>query len=150
MKQPITAKLRDLAIRVPTRLIPGNHDNQLAKFYDNPDAVNPISPIEIIRPFWRDGFYYCHGHEYDPAVKYIGSWLPSYWDRFTHRRTPGDLKADRLTTQFLMAVGLVHSIALLELPGQAEKENQECRGIVLGHTHLPVVLQAPELPFSNQ
>ncbi|MGA2157691.1 MAG: metallophosphoesterase family protein [Dehalococcoidia bacterium] len=147
MKHPITAKLRDLAIRIPTRLIPGNHDNKLGMYFDNPDQVNPISPIEIIKPFWRDGFYYCHGHEYDPAVKYIGSWLPSFWDRFTHTKTPGNLKADRLTGEFLMAVSLVHSIALLELPEQAQKDNQECRGIVLGHTHLPLLQQAPELPL---
>ncbi len=132
MNRPITRKLRDLAIRVPTRLIPGNHDNQLQKYYDNPDLVNPISPIEITRPFWRDGFLYCHGHEYDPAAKYIGSWLPSFWDRYLHKKTPGELKTDNLTEEFLMAVSLVHSRALLALPKKLRKKANYAGGSYWG------------------
>ncbi|MHB8084983.1 MAG: metallophosphoesterase [Dehalococcoidia bacterium] len=147
MKHPMTTKFRDLAVRIPTRLVPGNHDRKLAMYYDNPDQVNPISPIEIIKPFWRDGFYYCHGHEFDPAVKYIGSWLPSFWDRFLRKKTPGELKSETLTEEYLLAVALVHTRALLELPKKAEIEGQECRGIVMGHTHLAVIQQAPELPY---
>jgi UDP-2,3-diacylglucosamine pyrophosphatase LpxH len=46
-----------------------------------------------------------------------------------------------------MLVNLVHSRAILNLQERVKKEHQECKGIVLGHTHLPMHQQSPELLF---
>ena len=48
----------------------------------------------------------------------------------------------------LSAVQDVHTRALTELlPYQQKELKQTFRGIVLGHTHLPLIQQAPELPY---
>jgi predicted phosphodiesterase len=46
-----------------------------------------------------------------------------------------------------MLVYLVHSRALLNLQEKVKKEHGECKGIVLGHTHLPLHQRSPELLF---
>jgi UDP-2,3-diacylglucosamine pyrophosphatase LpxH len=46
-----------------------------------------------------------------------------------------------------MLVYLVHSGAILTLQKKVLEEHEECKGIVLGHTHLPMVQQSPELLF---
>jgi UDP-2,3-diacylglucosamine pyrophosphatase LpxH len=47
----------------------------------------------------------------------------------------------------MMLVYLIHSRAILNLQEKVKKEHQECKGIVLGHTHLPLHQQSPELLF---
>ena len=47
----------------------------------------------------------------------------------------------------LYIVYLVHSRALLNLQEKVKKEHRECKGIVLGHTHLPLHQRSPELLF---
>jgi UDP-2,3-diacylglucosamine pyrophosphatase LpxH len=59
MKHEMTQKFRDLAAKVPTQLILGNHDEDLENYKDGLKSPNPISPIEIIDPFWDKGFFYC-------------------------------------------------------------------------------------------
>ena len=66
LQHPMTQKFRDLAVQIPTKLLPGNHDHVLEKYRDNPGLGNPISPIKLIKPFMDGGIWYCHGHEYDP------------------------------------------------------------------------------------
>jgi UDP-2,3-diacylglucosamine pyrophosphatase LpxH len=148
VKHPMTQKFRDLAGHTATRLIPGNHDEALAKYCDNRRLKNPLLPIEIIKPFWDKGFLYCHGHDFDPSFVTIG-WLPAYWDKFAKKRqTPGELKGENITVPYLMRSYLVHSIALVELPKRARREKQQlCKGVVLGHTHLPVMQEAPHMPY---
>jgi len=63
------------------------------------------------------------------------------------QRTPGLLRGDSITEPYLTAVNLVHSRALLELQEKGKKEGQQYKGIVLGHTHLPLQEECPELPF---
>jgi UDP-2,3-diacylglucosamine pyrophosphatase LpxH len=145
MDHPMTRKFRDLAGHVTTMLIPGNHDRQLAKYRDDPTQVNPISPIQIIKPFWDNGFWYCHGHEYDLIAQHVG--LPAFWDRLRRKKTPGDLRSGPLTLQFVTVASVIHARALLHLPTKAKEDGQDCKGIVLGHTHLPLVQEAPGLPY---
>lgn len=148
LQHPMTKKFRDLAGQIPTKLVPGNHDRVLEKYRDNPALGNPISPIELIRPFMDSGIWYCHGHEYDPAVEYVPAWLMRLWDHLLQRKiTPGNLKADFITERYIMLVYLVHSRALINLQARVKKEHQECKGIVLGHTHLPLQQRSPELLF---
>jgi UDP-2,3-diacylglucosamine pyrophosphatase LpxH len=146
ISQPMTQKYVGLARRITTKLVPGNHDGQLKEFVHDSGSVNPISPIEIVVPFWENGFFYCHGDEYDPVAEHFG-WFPAFWDRLRHKRTPGDLKSDTTTEQFLIAAQLVHSSALIEVAKKAKDEGKDCKGIVLGHTHLPMIQEAPELPY---
>jgi len=54
--------------------------------------------------------------------------------------------SEKITGRFLAAVNNVQSNALLKLPIKAKKDGKECKGIVFGHTHLPVILESPELP----
>jgi len=149
LRHPMTQKFRDLAAEIPTRLLPGNHDRELEKYRDNPALVNPISPIKLIEPFMQDGIWYCHGHEYDPSVQYIPARLMWLWNHLPQRRiTPGNLKKlNFITERYIMLVYLVHSRALLRLQERIKKEHEACKGIVLGHTHLPLYQRSPELLF---
>ncbi len=147
LKHPMTKKWRDLAQRIPTKLVPGNHDHELEKFRDNPNLGNPIDPIILIKPFEYKGFWYCHGHEYDPAVQYVPDWIMWAWNRLPHKMTPGNLKSKFVTEKYIMLVNLVHSRALLSIQKKTDKEGRNLKGIVLGHTHLPLHQESPDLPF---
>jgi predicted phosphodiesterase len=71
-------------------------------------------------------------------------WL---WNHLWGRQTPGNLKGSFITESYIMLVYLVHSRALLTIQNKIQKEHPECKGIVLGHTHLPLYQDSPELPF---
>ena len=145
---PMTLKFRDLATMVPTALLPGNHDHILEKYRDNPALANPISPIKLIKPFMEDNIWYCHGHEYDPSVQYIPHQLMWLWNHLPQKKiTPGNLKIGFMTERYMMLVYLVQSRALINLQQKVKKEHQECKGIVFGHTHLPLHQRSPELLF---
>ena len=145
---PMTLKFRDLATMVPTALLPGNHDHILEKYRDNPALANPISPIKLIKPFMEDNIWYCHGHEYDPSVQYIPHQLMWLWNHLPQKKvTPGNLKMGFMTERYMMLVYLVQSRALINLQQKVKKEHQECKGIVFGHTHLPLHQRSPELLF---
>jgi UDP-2,3-diacylglucosamine pyrophosphatase LpxH len=145
---PMTLEFRDLATRIPTKLIPGNHDHILEKYRDNPGLTNPISPIRLIKPFMYNDIWYCHGHEYDPSVQYIPHQLMWLWNHLPQKKiTPGNLKIDFITERYIMLVYLVQSRALINLQNKVKKEHQECKGIVFGHTHLPLYQRSPDLLF---
>jgi UDP-2,3-diacylglucosamine pyrophosphatase LpxH len=148
LKNPMTQKFRDLAGDIPIKLVPGNHDHILEKYRDNPALENPVSPIKLAKPFMADGLWYCHGHEYDPAVEYIPypiMWIFKYLP--LKQVTPGNLRGSFISERFLMLANLVHARALLNLVKRNKDEQLDCKGIVLGHTHLPIHQLSPELPF---
>jgi UDP-2,3-diacylglucosamine pyrophosphatase LpxH len=148
LENPMTQKFRDLAAEIPTKLVPGNHDHELEHYRDDPSRGNPISPIKLVEPFMADGFWYCHGHDYDPSVRYIPRRLMWWYNHLPQRKvTPGNLRSSFLSQKFIMLVYLVHSGAILTLQKKVLEEHEECKGIVLGHTHLPMVQQSPELLF---
>jgi UDP-2,3-diacylglucosamine pyrophosphatase LpxH len=147
LRHPMTQKFRDLAGQIPTKLLPGNHDHRLEKYRDNPELGNPISPISLIKPFMANGIWYCHGHEYDPSVQYVPRPFMWLWNHLPRKTTPGNVRRSFITETFIMLVYLVHSRALLNLQAKVKRENQECKGIVLGHTHLPLHQDSPELLF---
>lgn len=149
LKHPMAQKFRGLAGQIPAKLLPGNHDHVLEKYRDNPALGNPVSPIKLIGPFMDGGIWYCHGHEYDPSVQYLPAQLMWLWNHLPQRKiTPGNLKViDFISERYIMLVYLVHSRALMNLQKKLKKEHQECRGIVLGHTHLPLHQRSPELLF---
>ncbi len=149
LQHPMTDRFRNLAAQIPTKLLPGNHDHVLEKYRDNPGLGNPVSPIKLAEPFMDAGIWYCHGHEYDPSVQYIPAQLMWLWNHLPRRRiTPGNLKMiDFVTERYMMLVYLVHSRALMNLQQKVKREHPECRGIVLGHTHLPLQQRSPELLF---
>ncbi len=148
LRHPMTQKFRDLASEIPTKLLPGNHDHILEKYRDDPGLGNPLSPIKLIAPFMAGGIWYCHGHEYDPSVQYIPRPLMWFYNHLPRKKvTPGNLKMSSITERFIMLVYLVHSRALINLQQKVKKEHQECKGIILGHTHLPLYQQSPELLF---
>jgi UDP-2,3-diacylglucosamine pyrophosphatase LpxH len=148
LQHPMTKKFRDLAGQIPTRLLPGNHDHELEKYLDNPNLVNPISPIKLIKPFMADGIWYCHGHEYDPSVQYIPHRLMWLWNHLPQKKlTPSNLKMNFITERYIMLVYLVQSRALIHLQQKVKKEHKECKGIVFGHTHLPLFQRSPDLLF---
>jgi len=148
LENPMTQKFRDLAGQIPTKLLPGNHDHALQRYRDNPDLGNPVSPIKLIKPFMEDGIWYCHGHEYDPSVQYIPHQLMWLWNHLPQRKiTPGNLKINFITERYIMLVYLVQSRALINLQNKVKKEHRECKGIVFGHTHLPLYQRSPELLF---
>jgi UDP-2,3-diacylglucosamine pyrophosphatase LpxH len=145
---PMTLKFRDLATRIPTKLLPGNHDHVLEKFRDTPGLANPISPIKLINPFMDNDIWYCHGHEYDPSVQYIPHQLMWLWNHLPQKKiTPGNLKIDFITERYIMLVYLVQTRAIINLQNKVKKEHQECKGIVFGHTHLPLYQRSPDLMF---
>jgi UDP-2,3-diacylglucosamine pyrophosphatase LpxH len=148
LKNPMAHKFRKLAAEIPTKLLPGNHDHILEKYRDNPALGNPLSPITLIAPFMSDGIWYCHGHEFDPSVQYIPQQLMWLYNHLPQKKvTPGNLRGAFLSERFIMLVNLVHARAILNLQEKVKKEHQECKGIVLGHTHLPLHQQSPELLF---
>jgi UDP-2,3-diacylglucosamine pyrophosphatase LpxH len=148
LQHPMTQKFRDLAGGIPTKLLPGNHDHILEKYRDNPDLGNPISPIQLTKPFMAGDIWYCHGHEYDPSVQYIPRPLMWLYNHLPKKKiTPGNFRISSVTQQFIMLVYLVHSRALLNLQEKVKTEHQECKGIILGHTHLPLYQRSPQLLF---
>jgi len=147
LRHPMTQKFRDLAGQIPTKLLPGNHDYELEKYRDNPSLGNPINPISLIKPFMNNGIWYCHGHEYDPSVQDLPRQVMWLWNHLAGRTTPGNIKGEFITERYIMLVYLVHSRALLNLEEKAEKEHRKYKGIVLGHTHLPLHQVSPELLF---
>ena len=148
LQHPMTQKFRDLAGQVPTKLLPGNHDHVLEKYRDNPNLANPIGPIKLIKPFMSHDIWYCHGHEYDPSVQYIPHSLMWLWNHLPQKKlTPSNLKMSFITERYMMLVYLVQSRALSNLQQKVKKEHQECKGIVFGHTHLPLYQRSPDLIF---
>jgi len=147
LNHPMAQKLRDLAKQIPTRFIPGNHDHELAKYRDNPDLGNPISPISIIHPFADEEIWYCHGHEFDPTTEYLPPWLLWLWNKIHPKVTPSKLKQKDFSEKYLMAVYLVYLRASISLQNKIKEEGLNYKGIVLGHTHLPFLQESPELPF---
>jgi len=72
-------------------------------------------------------------------------WL---WNHLPQRKiTHGNLKIDFITERYLMLVYLVQSRAMINLQNKVKKEHQECKGIIFGHTHLPLYQRSPELLF---
>jgi UDP-2,3-diacylglucosamine pyrophosphatase LpxH len=137
-----TQKLRDLAGRVPTNLIPGNHDHELERYRDNPSLGNPISPITIIKPFVENNIWYCHGHEYDPIAIPLTWWgTLCSWLKRKNRKTPGKLRDEGITNLFLREVQVVNTEALVDA------RDKQYKGVVYGHTHLPLFQESPEVPF---
>ncbi len=147
LHHPMTKKLIELAKEIPTKLMPGNHDHALERYRDDPKLGNPLSPITLIKPFSMNGIWYCHGHEYDPTVQYIPDWLIWFWNKIPHKITPGNFRGLQITERYLVLVQLVHSRALLSLQEENRKHGQNYRGIVLGHTHLPMRQESPDLLF---
>ncbi len=148
LAQPMAKKFGDLATRIPTKVIPGNHDIELEK-YQGHKLPDPIGSISIIKPFMDNGVWYCHGHEYDPSLKplrVIGvviTWFKSIFLR-KKQATPGEIKAankDKAITNFYLAsVQPVQIGAVLDA-----RDNKHCKGIVFGHTHFPVYQESPDL-----
>jgi UDP-2,3-diacylglucosamine pyrophosphatase LpxH len=148
LQHPMTQKFRDLAKKIPTKLLPGNHDHILEKYRDTPGLGNPLSPIKLIKPFMADGIWYCHGHEYDPSVQYMPARLMWLWNHLPQKKvTPGNLRLGSVTERYMMLVYLVHARALLHLQEKVKVEHPETKGIVLGHTHLPLNQVSPDLLF---
>jgi predicted phosphodiesterase len=52
-----------------------------------------------------------------------------------------------ITQSYLASVDLVHSRTLLALREKAATEHRDYKGVVLGHTHLPLNQVCPEMPF---
>ena len=147
LHHPMTKKFLELAGQIPTRLVPGNHDHELEMFRDNPKLDNPINPIKIIKPFYYDNIWYCHGHEYDPSVQYLPAWIFWFWNKVLHKTTPGNYRTEVITEKYLMLAHLVHTRALINLEKKSKEEGQNCKGIILGHTHLPLRQESPDLLF---
>jgi UDP-2,3-diacylglucosamine pyrophosphatase LpxH len=147
LDNPMTQNLRNLSAEIPIKLIPGNHDFELGKYRDNPGMGNPISPIKLIEPFASNGLWYCHGHEYDPAVRYLPRPIIWTWNHLKRRVTPGNLRSEQITERYLMMVFLIHARAMLKLQKMNKEENKELKGIVLGHTHFPVFQFSPDTKF---
>ena len=137
----ITEELITLAGEIPIKLVTGNHDYELECHSEL------FIPIQIVKPFEEDGFYhfeengiwYGHGQQFDPACKYVHRRLRKWMARLTGKKTPGVLKGEKPTWNYLQAVNIVHSQAILEL------QDKDYKGIVLGHTHFPLL--RPEIPF---
>ncbi len=147
MSHPMTQKIRDLAAKMPTKLVPGNHDHELEKYRDNPSLGNPISPISLVKPFADNDLWYCHGHEYDPSVEYLPYQLMCLWNKLHRNPTPSRIREEHITEKYLIAVYLVYLRASIGLQNKSRKENYNYKGIILGHTHLPFHQESPELPF---
>ncbi len=146
---PMTARIRELASKIPTRLLLGNHDFELDEYRLDPAAVNPVSPIRLVAPFSHNGIWYCHGHEYDPSVQFVPRPLHWLWSHLSTKRTPGNARRDAVSARFLAAVYLIQSRALIDLQEIAKRTGERIHGIVMGHTHLPTYLHqfSPELLF---
>jgi predicted phosphodiesterase len=72
-------------------------------------------------------------------------WL---WNHLPQKKlTPSKLKMNFITERYMMLVYLVQSRALINLQQKVKKEHQECKGIVFGHTHLPLYQRSPDLMF---
>jgi UDP-2,3-diacylglucosamine pyrophosphatase LpxH len=138
----VTQELIHLAEDMPVRLIPGNHDIELKKKYRT-----DFSPIVIIEPFKENGIWYRHGHEFDWLWKYVPSWLRKIAGWITGNKTPGALKGEKPDSTYLMSCHLIHSKAVSKLQKAAEKNNEIFKGIVLGHTHLPLQQECHQMPF---
>jgi UDP-2,3-diacylglucosamine pyrophosphatase LpxH len=148
LRHPMTQKFRDLAKEVPTKLLPGNHDHILEKYRDNPGLGNPLSPIKLIKPFMNNNIWYCHGHEFDPSVQYIPARLMWLWNHLPQKKvTPGNLRLGAVTERYMMLVYLVQARALLHLQAKVIVEHPQTKGIILGHTHLPLHQVSPDLLF---
>jgi UDP-2,3-diacylglucosamine pyrophosphatase LpxH len=145
---PIAKKFGDLAAKIPTKLMPGNHDKELEQ-YQGRKLPDPISSISLIKPFMSDGVWYCHGHEYDPSLVplhlmgIIISWFKSGFKR-KKPATPGAIKAtikgETITNLYLESIQPVQIGAVLDA-----RNNKHCKGIVFGHTHFPVYQESPDL-----
>jgi UDP-2,3-diacylglucosamine pyrophosphatase LpxH len=147
LNNPMTGDLRQLASEMPVKLMPGNHDFELGKYRDNPRLGNPISPIKLIEPFASNRLWYCHGHEYDPAVQLLPRPVLWTWNHLKRRITPGNLRGEKITGKYLMMVFLIHTRAMLKLREMIEQEHKDLKGIVLGHTHFPVFQHSPDMLF---
>jgi UDP-2,3-diacylglucosamine pyrophosphatase LpxH len=139
LARPETKKFGELAVKVPTSLIPGNHDDNLEKYQGGRKLPDPVGSIVVIKPFMDNGLWYCHGHEFDPSLLPLSLWghLISLLG-LKKRTTPGAIKTQTITKQYLTLVQAVHIRALLD-----SCDRQGCRGVVFGHTHLPVYQESP-------
>jgi UDP-2,3-diacylglucosamine pyrophosphatase LpxH len=159
LNKPVTGELMLLARRIPTVLIPGNHEIELRTYWeqhtrpnDPPDTriSHPkLGKIQLVKSLETNSFFFCHGDEADPVSQMI-NFVPAVWDRLTTQKTPGEIRIQGRQTDltFLAVAQMVHAIALTDLIPKKQRElSRLFRGIVLGHTHLPLIEQSSELPY---
>jgi UDP-2,3-diacylglucosamine pyrophosphatase LpxH len=141
IRHEMAKKFGELAVKVPTKLVPGNHDEKLRR-YQGGILPEPINHITIIEHFMENGIWYCHGHEYDWFAS-VPVWIGKIFSLFS-KGTPGKLRGETITEGYLKAVQIVQVRAWLDA-----RDKRNCKGIVFGHTHLPLYLKSPDsgVPF---
>lgn len=150
----VTKALIRLAGEIPIKLVWGNHDYELGShsgLFSPIEIVQPLQENEIPflkgNPFLEDnGIWYGHGQQFCPICKMFSKRVRKCWAKLIGKKTPGYLKGEAPTKTYLTAVHWVHSTAILDVI-EAREKGKHYRGIVLGHTHLPLQYQCPELPF---
>lgn len=131
--QYVTAKIREIARKKPTKEVIGNHDWNLGLF------ASQIEPVKVVPPLAENGIYYCHGHEFDIISIITGTPVdPIYW------KTPFPFL---FPTQFLLWLATrawakaedtyAWGIALIHERARAYAEKNGYHTIILAHTHYP-------------
>jgi UDP-2,3-diacylglucosamine pyrophosphatase LpxH len=130
--EDIMSDLKKTAAKVPTTIIPGNHDYDLLKLWKNYHEYH----VSIADPFEKEKIYFCHGWNFD-VMQRFGSfaygWLvlafPSIYQRFFKKPSEMLLRND---------VESPETIATHNEANQYALKNQ-LKYVVMGHTHIPVI-----------
>lgn len=124
--------LKKTASKVPTTIIPGNHDYNLLNLWKNYSDYN----VSINDSFEKDGIYYCHGWNFD-LMQRTGSftygWLvlkfPSIYQLLFRKPSQIESRNDRPTPASIAIHKKANQYAL----------NKNFKYLVMGHTHIPVI-----------
>lgn len=125
------AELRLTAMKVPTTVIPGNHDYNLEKMWPWPKR----GKIKISEGFALEGIFYTHGWEFDVQQRrysWAYGWLvtqfPYLYQKFMKKPVlMGLARNDRITPQIKAVHDEANDFAI----------RNEYDHIVIGHTHTP-------------
>jgi len=93
-----------------------------------------------------DGIWYCHGMNMTICAIYPPQANVVMESSTAKKVDSSNLKMNFITERYIMLVYLVQS-RLNQSSTKVKKEHEECKGIVFGHTHLPLFQRSPELLF---
>jgi len=128
----VMSHLKQTAAKVPTTIIPGNHDYNLLTLWENYNEYN----VSITDPFEKEGIYFCHGWKFD-IMQRFGSffyrWLvfkfPSIYQRFFKKPSQVVSKYDKPDSGSIRTHNEANQYVL----------NNNLKYVVMGHTHIPVI-----------
>ncbi len=130
--EDIMSDLKRTAAKVPTTIIPGNHDYNLLNLWKNYQEYH----VSIADSFEKEKIYFCHGWNFDimqRSASFAYQWIvlafPGIYQAFFKKPSQILLRND------------VESPEIAAIHKEAEQYalKNKLKYVVMGHTHFPII-----------